>query len=284
MTRYNDDKSDEDVENDIFGFLEFLVITTRDQYEPTCIDDEYDSDECEKSIEIGYHLADDIDRSSEILFFEYTGPDLEYPLDRTVRRSVDRPYYDFRELDQEKSKERIDNSIIGFFVFLLLSCTRYSSIECIDHHKEKSEWREHLEYPNDREEYLPPERECQHTPDDCTIWYEECPPDRECDLHDKYPYRYPDDVLSPDFDFLFARIREEELHHTDDEKYDSNDDEEVLELECDRDKNSLQTIRTDLCREKEIVDRTDKSIENRVSWTITSTNGDIAEIDRISGI
>ena len=198
MARQEDDESDEDIEDDIFRFFEFFFVTSRDQDEPSCIDDEDHTENREKGIKVVDQIPDDTDPSLEILSFDRTATRPEKTTFFTVWTAIDHGDKSLRQFDEEKSDDRIDDDIFPFFELLLISPSCHDHIECIDHHPEESEPRENLEESNNRRKYIYPDLPTCHRADPSTrIREEERIPGGKCYLHDEYPDRYPDDVGSP---------------------------------------------------------------------------------------
>jgi hypothetical protein len=72
MTRDEQDKSEYNIENSMFCFFEFFLISSRYQHEPTRIDDEDHTYHGEECVEIGEELPDDPDTRLQIHFFDIT--------------------------------------------------------------------------------------------------------------------------------------------------------------------------------------------------------------------
>lgn len=63
MTREEDDQANDDIENDIFGLFELLLVPSGDEDEPSCIDDEEHTDNREEGIDIVDDISDNPDAS-----------------------------------------------------------------------------------------------------------------------------------------------------------------------------------------------------------------------------
>lgn len=278
MTRDEDEESDDDIEDDVFRFFEFLLLASGDEDQPSCIDDEEDAENGEECIEVVDEVPDDTDPFLEILVFDRTATRPEEVIFLTVGTPVDRWDKCSRQTNEKESDKCIDHDIFPFLQFLIISSTRHDDEKCIHHHTEECDSCEELEESDDRGEYIDPELPSRHSSDDSTrIPQKERIPYGKCDLHDKYPDRDPDDIIPPSLHFLFICSRKEELDHSDNEKYSSNPDEEILDREGDIDKGIRNTSPSWFsCPEEEFLNRWYKVLED---WARIPSRTDIGIAD-----
>ena len=252
MACHENEESNDDIEDDALGFLELLFITSRDENEPPCIDDEDDTDDREESVEKVDDIADNTDTSREILIFDGTTTRPEELRFSATRTSIDSRYECPRNADQEKSNESIDDDVFAFFRFLLVSTPTDDDEECIDHHAQKSEARKQLHEPHNGWENIDPHMPSEHRSDaGGRIAYDQDIPYREGNLHNEYSQWDIDDIGSPFLHMLFVRGREEESDDPNDEENDGYSDEEILDIEGDLDNCIHDTSATRLARREE---------------------------------
>lgn len=265
MTRNQYNEPDENIEDDVFCFFEFFFVTSWDEYEPSCIDNEYDTDDPEKCIEIVEYISHDPYACLDILIFDRTFISPEEFTFLTIWRSIYRWDKCSRETYEEESDDSVYDDILSFFEFFLISSTRHDHEECIDHHRKKSETRENLEHPNERWENIHP-----HLPSEdrwyTSIWIvdHESIPYGECKLHDEYTDRNVDNIGFPFFHSFLIPSCEEELQDTDNEKYHSDREKEIFYIKCDLDK-SIQYSTSSSCRirsKEEFIDWLHESSEH----------------------
>ena len=150
MTRDEEEEPDDDIEDDVFSFLELLLISSGDQDEPSCIDDEDHTENREECIEIVDKVPDDTDTSFEILVLDRTATRPEKVSLLTVGTPVDRRDKCSRQANEKESDKGIDHDIFSFFELLLISSAGNNYEECIYHHPQKSESGEELKESDDR--------------------------------------------------------------------------------------------------------------------------------------
>ena len=232
MTCYENQEPDNDIEDDAFSFLELLLITSRDENEPPCVDDEDDTDDCEECIEKVDDIADNTDTSRGISAFDGTTTRPEKLRFLTARTPINSRYEGPRNADQEKSDESVDDYIFSFLGFFFISSTTDDDEECIDHHPEKSEARKELHEAYDGRKDIDPHMPSEHRSDTSrSISYDQDIPYREGNLHNEYPNGHIDNIGSPLLHTLFIGRREEEFDNPDNEEYDGYCNEEILDIE-----------------------------------------------------
>ena len=115
MTRDKDKESDDDIEDDIFGFLQFFLVSSWNQDEPSCIDDEEDTENGEEGIEIIDKTSDDTDTFLEVLALDSTATRPEEVSFLTVGFPIDRRDKCSGKTDEEKADKCVDHDIFPFF-------------------------------------------------------------------------------------------------------------------------------------------------------------------------
>lgn len=280
MTGYEDQESDDDVEDDIFGFFQLLFLTSWYQYEPSSIDNEDHTEDCEEGIQIIDQTSDDTDTFLDILILYRTATRPEKVSFLAIRSPVYRRDKCTWQTDEKKSDKCIDHDVFSLLQLLLIASARDDDEKCIHHHPEESESGNELEEIHYRGEYIDPELPSCHRPDHgIRVSEEERIPYRECELHDKYPDRDPDDIALPALYFLFIWIREEELDHSENEKERRDNDKEILDREGDIDKGIRNPCSSWFsCWEKEFPYRSYEIFEQSILISSRIDSG-IAEIE-----
>ena len=149
MTRDEEEEPDDDIEDDVFGFLELLLISSGDQDEPSCIDDEDHTENREECIEIVDKVPDDTDTSFEILVFDRTATRPEKVSFLTVGTPVDRRDKCSRQANEKESDKGIDHDIFSFLELFLIPSTCHDDEKCIHHHAQKPDSCQKLEESDD---------------------------------------------------------------------------------------------------------------------------------------
>ena len=123
----------------MFCFFELLFISTRDKYEPTCINHQKYTEYSEKGIEIIEYISNDIDAFFEVLILDDTAACPEEFGFFTIRLPIYGGYEVSRQSNENKANDSIEYDILSFLELLFISTTPNDSEECVDHHGEKPE-------------------------------------------------------------------------------------------------------------------------------------------------
>lgn len=206
MTRHQDEKSNDNVENDTFCFLQFLFITARNEYEPTSIDDENHTDDGEEGVQVIENTSDNSDTFIEILILDDTVARPEKFGFFTAWASINRRNKGAGKLDEKESDNRVNNDIFSLLQFLFITTTSDNREKCIDHHHEKSHTSKQLKKTHNRRKNIDPYLPSEHRADNRSrISNKKRVPYGESNLHDENSYRNPDDICSPFLDtFLIS--------------------------------------------------------------------------------
>lgn len=121
-------KTDYNVENSTFCFFEFFLITPWDQYKPSCVYDEDNTDHWEECIEKREEFPDYSYTTSEIYLFDITSSN-RYKSSYTIltsRASIEWSHYGIWDFYKQETYDGIDDSIIWFFDLFFITSSRYS--------------------------------------------------------------------------------------------------------------------------------------------------------------
>lgn len=185
----------------------------------------------------------------------------------TVGLTIDESYERFWDAYEDESDDTVDEGIFSFFEFLLISTTGDHRVKSKNRHRDKAKGREHLEYLYKWRKDISPEFSPESRPDDFrNVSEDKRRPYRVGHLHQQDPEGYPEDILPPYLHLLFARIGKEELHHSDEEKYQRDKDKEILHIVGYHDDEVSDPLATTISRsDKGSQEGTDKLFEGIIS-------------------
>lgn len=123
MTRNEHYESEYNIEDDIFGFFEFFLFSSRDQYEPTSVDDQEDADNGEERVEIRENLANNRNPSSQVHLLDITCSSRRESSGTvfTTRSTIKCLHYRVGYAYKKKSDNCIEDGVFGFFALLLIA-------------------------------------------------------------------------------------------------------------------------------------------------------------------
>ncbi len=123
MTRNEHYESEYNIEDDIFGFFEFFLFSSRDQYEPTSVDDQEDTDDGEERVEICKNLANNRNPSSQVHLLDVTRSSRRESSGTilTTRSTIKCLHYRIWYTYKKKPDNCVEDGVFGFFALLLIA-------------------------------------------------------------------------------------------------------------------------------------------------------------------
>lgn len=235
-------ESYDDVENNVLCFFELFFISSRDKYQPSCIDNENNTEYCEKSIEKVKYLCNNTDSLRKIRFTDNT---------TTIYFSVNCVNQVFRHLNEEESYYSIDDCRFSFFELFLIPSSRNDDIKCINHHRDKPKCCKHLKEFYYRLKNLFPKRFSEASVNTSKQRNVKSTPYTIRYLHNKYTNRYPDNVSSPFLDVFITSWRKKKFQNSKYQKEYRNPDKEILDLKGYHKKCLLHSVSSETRRFEE---------------------------------
>lgn len=139
MARYQEDESDDDIDDNIFCLLELLFFTRRDEYKPPRIDNHDDTEDSQKGIEVAKYLAYNTNTCRKIWLESVTPTEPYTNTFLTWRAPIDSTHNPEGYTDKEKSEKRIEDDIFSLFDLLFIASGCRQSVECPYCHQEERE-------------------------------------------------------------------------------------------------------------------------------------------------